>query len=150
MRALVLLPVMAMAVIPSCDPQPAVRDTRPHRAPVVVLEGNARFHRRGADWRGAGCRSAEVCGETIDFGPLVLIPPPFLIPAPTLKCSPNNTGSTSWVGAVAPSAVVPSSDPIGNAADLLQVQYFRKTNPSRPAAADRQQNVFRGNRLQLR
>ena len=41
----------------------------------------------------------------------------------------DDTGGTYWVGAVAPSAVVPSSDPIGNAADLLQVQYFKKTDP---------------------
>ncbi|HEY7056794.1 MAG TPA: Calx-beta domain-containing protein [Vicinamibacterales bacterium] len=128
-RALVLFPVIAMAALPSwCDPPLP----NPTLDLIVRRWSFSKVTLDSAREEQAGDERVQVGGsvaETIDFGPLVLHPPAG-DPRATAEVFSNDTGRTYWVGAVAPSAVVPSGDPIGNAAVLTQIQYFTKTDPN--------------------
>ena len=106
MRALALFPLMAMAMIPSCDPPP-----RPTLDLVVRRWSFSKVTLNSTGEEQIGEDRVQVGGsvaETIDFGPLVLIPPPFFDRRANAEVFSNDTGRTYWVGAVAPSAVVPS------------------------------------------
>jgi uncharacterized delta-60 repeat protein len=67
-----------------------------------------------------------VVDETYDFGPILLYPPG-RGPNAEARVFANETGRTYWVSAEAPRGLVSEGDTIGNAASLLQYQYFRKT-----------------------
>ena len=54
--------------------------------------------------------------------------PPFQGPNAITRVLSNDTGRSYWVVAQAPSSVLAQGAPIGNSAELLQYQYFRKTD----------------------
>ena len=63
--------------------------------------------------------------ESVDFGGLTLIPPGE-DPEANAEVFSSDTGSTYWVWAEAPMGLVEKEQAIGNSADLIQYQYFRK------------------------
>jgi uncharacterized delta-60 repeat protein len=112
---------LVLAAFPNCPHKPALETMVRWWSFHKLVVGAVGEERLGDERVQVG----GVVNETIDFGGLVLVPPG---EGPTAKAEvfSNQTGKTYWVSAQAPSAVLAPGNAIGNSAELLQYQVFRK------------------------